>query len=229
MKFFASYPVLAYISDGSINFNTLDFDKPLTPAQQEYLKAQTGQVIPQVFWRKQIHEDGVIVAQGKASSCSVCPDADAFVTNERGLPIAIRTADCVPVFIYDPKKNVIGLAHAGWKGTKVEIAAKTVQTMRDKFNCECYDLQAAIGPALRPCCYEVGREFLGYFPNDVAERNGKLYLDTIQANRRQLIQAGIKNENIEDSGICTICSPNYFSFRRDADQSGRMISVMMLL
>ncbi len=229
IKFFEEFPVLALISDGSVDFNTVDFDAPLSLVQQKYLKQATGLDIPQVFWRKQVHEDGIIVASGVLSDCRKCPDADAFVTNKKGLPMAIRTADCVPVFLYDPLKNVIGLAHAGWKGTKVEIAGKTVKTMLDKFKCQGHDIRAVIGPCIRSCCYQVGEEFRKDFPEDIAERDGHLYVDVAATNRRQLVNAGVKEEHILDAGICTYCNLDYFSFRRDAEKSGRMISLMMIL
>jgi YfiH family protein len=228
MKFFEHWPIIALTSDASVDFTPESFDTPLGFDQRAYLKAQTGRDIPQVFWRKQIHEDGIILAQGSVSQCRDCPDADAFVTKQEGLPIAIRTADCVPVFLFDPIKKAIGLAHAGWRGTKAQIAAKTIQTMRDKFGSQCYDLHAALGPAIRSCCYQVGPEFRDHFPEDVQERQGHLYLDVIAANRRQLVKAGVLPEHIADSGVCTCCSQEYFSFRRDGVHAGRMISVMML-
>ncbi len=238
MKFFSSDTVLAFISDASIDFTPADFDLPLSKDQQTYLKAQTGIDIPQVFWRKQVHGDDVIEIRGHTPNSknelgvcpliSACPDADAFVTNQINLPIAIRTADCVPVFIFDPVKRVIGLAHAGWKGTHKQIAAKTVKTMQDKFDCRCYDLQVVLGPAIRRCCYQVTKEFREYFSKDVAERGGHLYVDIIAANQRQLVEAGVPAGHISDSGQCTCCNKAFFSFRRDGDTSGRMISLMML-
>ena len=113
-----------------------------------------------------------------------------------------RTADCVPVFIYDPVKHVIALAHAGWKGTEQRIAFKTVKDMQKKFGCQPQDLKAVLGPSMCPCCYEVGPEFQEYFPKDITRRNGKLYVDVSAANRRQLTEAGIPDANIFDCGIC---------------------------
>ncbi len=207
MKFFNDPSVIALISDASVDFTTQDFDAPLTPAQSAYLKTRTGVDIPRVFWRKQVHGDDVLIA-GKDACAKGCPDADALITGRKNVPIAIRTADCVPVFIYDPLKQVIGLAHAGWKGTRQRIAAKTVQEMQDKFGCRCYDLKVALGPSIRPCCYEV---------------------DIVTANRRQLAEAGIPDGNIFDGRVCTCCNKDYFSFRRDGEKAGRMISLMMLL
>src|SRR3989338_1511960 len=116
--------LIAFTGDASVDFTTQDFDAPLAPAQSAYLKTHTGIDIPRVFWRKQVHGDDVLIA-GKEACARGCPDADAFITDRKNVPIAIRTADCVPVFIYDPLRRVIGLVHAGWKGTRQRIAAKT--------------------------------------------------------------------------------------------------------
>jgi len=226
--FFKDQGLIALTSDGSIDFTPVDFDEPLTVGQRAYLQKNCGMDIPQVFWRKQIHGDDILAARGGVGASKGCPDADAYITDEKNLPIAIRTADCVPVFIFDPRCRVIGLAHAGWKGIHKAIAAKTVQRMQEKYASQSSDLKIVLGPSIRECCYQVGKEFRGYFPLHVKERGGHLYLDAISANRDQLLQAGVRYENILDSGICTCCNKNYFSFRRDGVKAGRMISLMML-
>ncbi len=217
------------ISDASIDFTPHDFNAPLSAAQRAYLKERTGHDIPQVFWRKQVHEDGVIVVDGIAS-CALSPDADAYVTDRPQVPIAIRTADCVPVFIVDPVKRVIGLAHAGWKGTHKGIVRKTIQTMQDAYGCRWHDIWVYLGPSIRSCCYSVGDEFKAYFPQDITVHDdGQLTVDIINANRRQLLQTGLNPQQIIDSQECTCCDHNYFSYRRDKDKAGRMISLMMLI
>ena len=226
--FFKGEDLIALTSDASIDFTPVDFDGPLTAEQCAYLQKKSGVDIPQVFWRKQIHGDDILVAQGGAKSSKDCPDADAYITNEKNLPIAIRTADCVPVFIFDPRHHAIGLAHAGWKGTYKSIALKTVQRMQEKYGSQPADLKIVLGPSIRECCYQVGVEFRDYFPSHVHDRGGCLYADVVSANRDQLLQAGVRQENIMDSGICTCCNRNYFSFRRDGEKAGRMISLMML-
>ncbi len=227
IRFFEDSPVLAFISDAAVDFTPPDFDSPLTQPQRSYVAAHTGMDVPQVFWRKQVHGDAVLVASQHGAQG--CPDADAFITNQKDLPLAIRTADCVPVFIYDPHVHAIGLAHAGWKGTEQHIAAKTLQEMQDKFSSRCYDLNVVLGPSIRSCCYEVGKEFKTSFPKDIIERDGKLYVDVVAANRRQLLDCGVPAANIVDCGVCTYCNPGYFSFRRDGEKAGRMISLLMLL
>lgn len=227
--FFEDQGLLALTSDGSIDFTPLDFDGPLTDLQRAYLQRNWGVDVPQVFWRKQIHGDNILVARGGVGTSKGCPDADAYITDEKNLPIAIRTADCVPVFIFDSHHRAIGLAHAGWKGTYKAIAVKTVQRMQEKYASQVSSLKIVLGPSIRECCYQVGEEFRDHFPSHVRDRGGYLYADVIGANRDQLLQAGVQQANIFDSGICTCCNKNYFSFRRDGEKAGRMISLMMLM
>jgi len=226
--FFKDAALLALISDASIDFTPANFDAPLTDAQRAYLRRICGMDIPQVFWRKQVHGNDILEAAGGQASAKGCPDADAYVTAEKNLPIAIRTADCVPVFFFNPIRRVIGLAHAGWKGTYKAIAAKTVQKMQEKYASQPADLKIVLGPGIRECCYQVGEEFREYFPSHVRGRGGHLYADVVSANRDQLLKAGVRQENILDSRICTCCNNDYFSFRRDGEKAGRMISLMML-
>ena len=226
--FYKDAGLVYLISDSSIDFASDDFDAPLSFAQRAFLREKSGVEIPRVFWRKQVHGDHIIVAQGGAEGSKGCPDADAYVTDEKDLPLAIRTADCVPVFIFDPLRRAIGLAHAGWRGTYKSIAAKTVLKMQEKFLSQPQDLKAILGPSIRECCYQVGEEFRDYFSAFVRDRGGYLYADVVGANRDQLLKAGVRGENIFDSGECTCCNKDYFSFRRDGAKAGRMISLMML-
>lgn len=226
--FFKDQGLVAIISDASIDFTPVDFDSPLTTAQHTYLKSISRHDIAQVYWRKQIHGDDILIANGGVNSSRNCPDADAYITQEKNLPIAIRTADCVPVFIFDPRHRAIGLAHAGWRGTYKSIAAKTVQKMQAEFGSQFLDLKIVLAPSIRECCYQVGEEFRDYFPNHVNDRGGYLYADVVGVNQDQLLKMGIPPDNIFDSGICTCCNKNYFSFRRDGAKAGRMISLMML-
>ncbi len=227
--FFRDEGIIALTSDATIDFTPMDFDSPLTGDQRAYLQSACGMDVPQVFWRRQIHGDDILIALGGVKTSKGCIDADAYITHERNLPIAIRTADCVPVFIFDPLHRVLGLAHAGWKGTYKAIALKTAQRMQEEYSSRFSDLKIVLGPSIRDCCYQVGEEFRDYFPAHVEDRGGYLYADVINANRDQLLQAGVLSENIFDCGICTCCHQNYFSFRRDGIRAGRMISLMMLI
>lgn len=222
--------LVSLISDRSIDFTPVDFDAPLNDAQVDYIQHRTSLVIPKVFWRRQVHEDTILIVSDNMSSWKNQPDADACITNKKNVPLAIRTADCVPVFIYDAAKHVIGLAHAGWKGTHLGIAQKTIRMMQDIYHCQWHDLWVYLGPAIRTCCYQVSHEFKAYFPLDIIDHeDGSIHVDIIAANRRQIQLLGLNPVQIVDSGICTCCEENYFSYRRDKEKAGRMISLMMLV
>jgi polyphenol oxidase len=156
-------------------------------------------------------------------------DTDAFITKCRNLPLAVFTADCLSVFLYDPVKNAVGIVHAGWKGTQQEISAKTVAAMQKEFNTVPADLLVGFGPSMRQCCYEVGEDVRSQFTYGVKEISGRYFLDVAGINKKQLCDSGVKQENISDCGECTFCrGDDFFSFCREAGQSGRLISVIML-
>ena len=157
------------------------------------------------------------------------PDTDAFITDRSGVPLAIFTADCLCVFLFDPVKRAIGLVHAGWRGTKENITFTAIKLMQKKFKTNPRDLLAGFSPAIRSCCFQVEEDFKKIFPEDVQERDGKVYLDLAGANKRQAMNTGVKSENILDYGLCTFCRiKDFYSFRVEKDLSGRMISVIML-
>ena len=157
------------------------------------------------------------------------PDTDAFITDRRRLPLAIFTADCLSIFLYDPKTPAIGLIHAGWRSSKGEIAAKTIQSMKEIFGTSMQDLHVGFGPAIRKCCYEVRDEFIGLFPYGLIQREGLYYLDLLGINKRQILNSGVKEKNIFDFGFCNFCrNEDFFSFRKERESCGRIISVAML-
>ena len=157
---------------------------------------------------------------------------DALITNLPGVCIGVTTADCVPVFFYDPNKKVIAVAHAGWRGTCAGIAAKTVEKMQTAFKCDVNDIQVAIGPSISVESYNVGEELIGEFEkngfntNEIFKRNDNgLFLDLWKANQMKITQTGIPETNIFISGICTFKNHDiYFSARRLGIKSGRMYS-----
>lgn len=157
------------------------------------------------------------------------PNTDGFITDVRKLPLAVFTADCLSVFLYDPVRPAIGLIHAGWRSSKENILRKAVDLMVAKFNTKVSELIAGFGPSIGDCCYEVSAEFKGYFPTEITEKSGRLFLDLRLVNKRQLTASGLKEENISDNKFCTHCeSDNFFSFRREGRDTGRLLSVMML-
>lgn len=250
--------VVAATTDKQIDFAYPAGNAQLTQQQQDYIDALTGFTNTPVVNIKQVHGERIVVLQNKFDSTRyVVEQADAIITNITNLAIAVRTADCLPVLLWAPQPSAIGVVHAGWKGTQLQIAAKTVRQMVDIFSVDPSAIKIALGPAIRKEAYEVGDEFAEYFPESTERIGGKCHLDLIKENRRQLTGAGIKSENIFDCQICTFSDNiprgnsserqgiiprlsklkssrtfetryNYFSHRRDAERAGRMVSLMML-
>ncbi|MDD5432336.1 MAG: peptidoglycan editing factor PgeF [Candidatus Omnitrophica bacterium] len=180
---------------------------------------------------KQIHSNKVVYVteedrgKGALTYDSSIPDTDAFITDIKKLPLAIFTADCLCVSLFDSSRPSVGIVHAGWKSTKENIVLETIRLMQEKFDAQPKNLSASFSPAIRNCCYEVGKDFGGA----LIERDGRFYFDLIKANKEQLLAAGLSSGNIFDSGICTSCRNNeYFSYRKERDKSARMLSVIML-
>lgn len=184
---------------------------------------------------KQIHGNFIRYVQeydrgsGALSYDTALVDTDAFITNKSNVPLAIFTADCLPIFLYDMYNHAIGLIHAGWRGSRNNIVTKAVTLMQEKFNTATLYLHAFFGPAIRDCCYEVGEEFNGFFEEGIKKRDDRYYLDLMGINKNELLVLGVKEENMVDSKICTSCrNDDYFSYRKERKDCGRMMSVMML-
>jgi len=156
-------------------------------------------------------------------------DTDGFLTDQKGLPVAVLTADCLSVFIYDPTCPAVSVLHAGWRSTEENICAEGIKMMQDKFNSQPHRLFVGFGPYIRSCCFEVEKDFKSNFGFGMVKRGSRIFMDIGLINKDQLISCGVREKNIFDSGICTSCdNTNFFSFRKEADKSGRMISVIML-
>jgi len=157
-------------------------------------------------------------------------DCDALITNQPNIMLTILTADCVPILLLDPKQKVVSAIHAGWKGTEQEIVFKTVEKMKEKFNSNPSDIIAGVAPSIGKCCYEVDWNVAQHFENieNAYEKIGEKYmLDLPYINKSQLLKAGLKEENIELSNVCTACEvEHYFSYRKENGCAGRFMSMI---
>lgn len=183
---------------------------------------------------KQVHGRDVLLAgeadrgKGALDYASSVESRDGFITAEKGLPVAVLTADCLPVFICDPLREAVGILHAGWRSTEQNICARGIELMRESFGSKAGDIVAGFGPCIRACCFEVEKGFKSNFSFGLSARGGKVFMDIALVNRRQLMECGVREENIFDSGVCTYSDEGYFSFRKEAQDAGRFISVVML-
>lgn len=227
-KFFNDSCLIAFTSDEKCDY-TLDESSPfLTHHQTQELARSIETPFEQLAWVKQVHGAQVVVVDDAFLANKELQQADALVSDRKNILMAVRTADCLPVFLWDPKHKAMGVVHAGWKSTEKEIVKRTIETMSARFKTDYADLRVAFGPAIRRCCYQVSDEFKSFFPQAVNLRDGHLYMDLIKANCDQLASLGIKLQQLFDTRICTVCTPGYFSFRRDGTKAGRMLSGMLL-
>jgi YfiH family protein len=179
---------------------------------------------------KQIHS-GIVVDVDDTSAAGEAVPGDAAVTSLQGVALAIQTADCVPILIADSESRAVAAIHAGWRGTAARIAQAAVARMSEKFGVNPRLLRVAIGPHIGVCCYEVGEEVVREIDDPAAiERHDdwpKLHLNLATANRRQLLDAGIPEAQIEISTLCTKCREDLFhSFRRDGKRMGHLLSMI---
>ena len=190
---------------------------------------------------EQVHGDMVFVVRqehaglGAAEYSQAIAGADALVTNVPDIPLLLFFADCVPVLIADPVKRAIAVSHAGWKGTVAAIAAKTIQAMVREYGTNPADCLAAIGPSIGPCCYEVSDNVIekmqdfSYWRDLITDHGASRHLDLWEANRRQLLAAGLAEENIVVSKVCTACNTElYFSYRAENGSTGRIGALIAL-
>lgn len=187
---------------------------------------------------RQVHGTVVAVARQRRAPDWQRPEADAIVTDDPAVAIGVRTADCAPVLLYDPARNVVGAAHAGWRGTAAGAAAAAVHALGREFGSNPADLIAAIGPCLGQCCGEVGPDVLTAFRAGGADErsmaawftpgNGdRSFLDLERANRDQLARAGIGPDAIFASGLCTKThADRLHSYRAARDGAGRLLAAI---
>ena len=173
--------------------------------------------------------DILVLGKDHLEKSSETPSADAMITDMAYIALIVKLADCQGIIIYDPKKKVVANVHCGWRGNVHNIVGKTVTRMNDCFGCRGSDLLAAIGPSLGPCCAEfIDYEaiFPGEFKDFMVREN---YFDLWAVTRRQLLEAGLKEENIEVAGICTRCNSDMFFSYRAEGQTGRFGIAAMLV
>jgi polyphenol oxidase len=231
---FDDVSVMAVFSNKRINMAFNENDRLMTLTNREKFSRAAGFNHKDLVCFNQVHGDRIVEVgladkgRGTLDPADDIKETDAAITGTKGIPLSIRTADCLSLFFYDRRHKKAGIAHAGWKGTKAGMAGRLISLMREKYASDPADILVGMGPALKSCCYEVGDEFRNFFPAYLTNREGKLYFDIVKANYDQLVTSGIKADNIIDSGLCTACLPDkFFSWRREKT-ADRMLSVIML-
>ncbi|MCH7761445.1 peptidoglycan editing factor PgeF [candidate division TA06 bacterium] len=162
------------------------------------------------------------------------PICDGLITQTSGLVLGMTIADCLALFLYDPRKRVVGLLHSGWRGVHQGIVNEALRKMNREFGSEPEDCEVHMSPAIGPCCYEVGEEVIQSFhkvaPEALEKRDSRVFLNLGKAVEIQLLKEGIKKINPPEADrICTACrEKEFFSYRRERGMTGRMVAVMWI-
>lgn len=229
----------------SLNMGLINGDNPADVQQNRLLFADALGITPEhVVCGYQVHSTNIArvgreeMGRGFFDASEALPETDGLVTNQRGIALMTMYADCVPVLFYEPELHVIGVCHCGWKGTVGKIAAGMADIMATEYNCDRKQILAAIGPSISRAAYEVDLPVLEQFrqafdfadqlitPVDAA--HGKV--DLWEANRLQLLEAGLQDSNIDVSGLCTCQNHQiFFSHRADHGKTGRNAAMIMML
>ena len=226
---------------GTLNGSYYSGDKKVQVDRNwEKIKAYAPEEATHLIQPYQTHGDSVLVIDSAFLSLPSSAQTDrlygvdALVTNQKGVLLTVATADCVPLTLYDPVKQVAGVVHAGWRGTVKHLVAKTVAMMNSRFDCDSRDIRCGIGPSISLQAFEVGDEVVHAFKqaqfrmNDITSwhpESGKYHVDLWQANNYLLLKSGVKEQHISCAHICTyLRHEEFFSARRLGIKSGRIIT-----
>jgi polyphenol oxidase len=225
------------VSSGEMNLGltAADYPENVRENRLRFVEAVTGHRDTPLATVRQVHSNLSVVVAGDwpGSVSGVVPEADGIMTSRRGVLIGIQTADCIPVLVADPVKRAVAAFHAGWRGTVQGIVELGVARMGQEFGSDPSDLVAAIGPGIGQCCYSVGAEVLAQFvsrfsyASELFLKDSALRVDLVEANRRQLLAAGLRTDSIAVVGGCTSCQPQlFYSHRASGGHAGRMMAVI---
>lgn len=185
---------------------------------------------------EQVHGDKIKIV-GKEDKGEVTSGADGMITDQPGIILGVKTADCLPVLLYDPRAKIIGIAHAGWRGVAKKIGQKLVALMI-KLGSLPGDILVGVGPHIGGCCYTIKKvrtarfkTNFGRLPGMVYQDKYGLHLDLAVPLRGQLRQSGLKDKNIFIPPLCTSCqNKKFFSYRKDTKETfGEMLGIISLV
>jgi polyphenol oxidase len=210
-------------------------DKELIRKHRGELSSAMGIANDKLYFPSQVHETRIVKVTS-AIAREELMDTDALISNERGVCIAVMSADCVPILLFDKKNKAVAAVHSGWRGTVAMILEKTLKRMSDEFGTKGENIIAGIGPSVSQDSYEVGEEVVAAVKKSfeksatllVPQENNKAKLDLWNANKLQLLEFGVPESSIEISELCTVKNNRDFFSARTGD-SGRFAAGIMII
>lgn len=195
------------------------------------LKLAVGIHDGRIVTMRQVHGDNIV--EVKDRSLKEAGEADGMITREKDIFLGVLTADCVPILMISPKEKLVVAVHAGWRGTLAGIAEKAVRLLQERYGVAASDVEAALGPSIGSCCYEVKNDVAGPLMKkwgklttpSIFVREGKSFIDLRRLNRDILRASGVPGNQLYQVGPCASCSAeDFFSYRRSRGETGRQLS-----
>ncbi len=231
------YNLVNFITDKSVDIN---YSKQSRDEIRKILQGMSDYQFKKIISPRQTHTDNVVVIN-EDNLDSELQDVDGVITKLKGIALTIATADCQSIILYDKKNEVIGNIHSGWKGTLNKILSNGINLMIKEFSSNVEDIIVCIGPSILGCCFEVDKDVVDMFNNnftdiekfirlgEIKDSKQKYYIDTVEINKRELINLGILEKNIYLSNVCTKCSSDtYYSYRVQGQDSGRNVTLISM-
>jgi YfiH family protein len=223
LEFEGCFSIFTTNDDKNIAYHVTD-DKSSVDIARKNLAQKYDFDIKNLKYMNQVHGNEVQITDEKTLY-----HCDGLISNNPDDILMVMVADCIPILFFDKVKKVIGVAHAGRNGTFLNISKSIIEKMVDRFDCRADDIKVILGPSIQKCCYEVSVELSDIVKKSFGkEFENKRYIDLQGINKKQLLELGIKEENIKVSSICTKCGSNkYFSYRLDKT-CGRFAGIIKL-
>jgi YfiH family protein len=232
-----------FVTDRNSGTSSLEFtlsyssspDREMVRNNRQLLAAAMGIPDHHLFLPSQVHKTRILHVTSDTKKEELM-ETDALITDQKGICVAVMSADCVPILLYDKKNNAVAAVHSGWRGTVARILEKTLNEMHSRFGTTGENLLAAIGPSVSQDSYEVGEEVIGEVSRSfgtasgllVAHADNKAKLDLWKANMIQLLEFNVPAEAIEISDLCTVKNNmNFFSARKG--DAGRFAAGIVLV
>ncbi|MBN1573458.1 MAG: peptidoglycan editing factor PgeF [Deltaproteobacteria bacterium] len=224
---------------GGLDFDRKGIDDPKVAGSYEAAADYFGVAVSDIFVMDQVHGSRVTYLANRPVGDEMfgVVKTDGVITKVPRLALAVLTADCVPILMMDVGGSAVGAVHAGWRGTVEGISAAAIRTMGDSFGSRAEEIVVVLGPAIGPCCYEVGPEVAAAVKEKhlsggeyLSETEGGCFMfDLVGLNQSLFHKAGVPEKNIFSVGLCTRCRGDlFYSYRREGANTGRMLSAIMI-
>lgn len=208
----------------NLGFNT-DEHTDIIQANRDYLAESISTPIAKIAFANQIHETDI----AEVTKGGIYSNIDGFITQKTGIALAIQVADCGAILLGDTENGIIAAVHAGWRGAVGGIVSKALTKMM-AMGSHPENIEAFVSPCISIENFEVGDEVAAQFPEPFVDRNSyeKPHIDLKNFIRNEMLESGLKSENIEINKSCTVSDKNLYSYRRNGTQAGRMMGVIKL-